>query len=146
MFDLLLFAIVFFTVVCFIVFASGPSAAQGLLPAPLPVGPDLPHRPTPALPAPLTKNGANATLKPKARAGLNLTTQPNAAESTLAPMPDLDIRAPADTTRHLGIGPVFTRQADPYRGETFNSDSTSNPGTRDQRFPISGFTLKLPLN
>ncbi len=72
--------------------------------------------------------------------------QPNVTESTLAPVPDFDIRAPAESSRSLRIGPVFNRQPDSYRGETFNSDSTSNPGLRDQRFPISGFTLRLPLN
>lgn len=62
-----------------------------------------------------------------------------------APMPDADVRAPYAPSPRLGVAPMLNRPADHYRGETFSAASTVEPGLHEQRFPISGIALKVPL-
>jgi hypothetical protein len=68
------------------------------------------------------------------------------ANSFAAPMPDMDARAPYAPPRDLGVAPVFSRPAGTYRGETFSGESSFDAAARDQRFPISGLALRVPLN
>ena len=146
-FGVLFCAIVFCAVASVAVLTSEPSNAQGLFPESLRTRPDLPHRPPPALPSLPATTSANANVTTTTGSSSPLVTRPGLIlPSTAAPMPDVNIRVPADTTRKLGIGPVFNRLADPYRGETFTAGSTTDPKLHDQRFPISGFALKVPLN
>ena len=146
-FGVLSCAIVFCTMVFCTGLVCGPSAAQGLFPEVLRAGPELPHRPPGALPALPANTGATASVLTTSGSSSPLVRSP---ELTLplpvAPMPDLNVHVPADTTRSLRFGPMFSRLTGAYRGETFNSGSTTDPGLRDQRFPISGFALKVPLN
>jgi len=65
---------------------------------------------------------------------------------TAAPVPDQDARAPNIPVQRLGIGPVFGGAPTGYRGESFTSGSTTNPGLRELRMPLSGFALRLHLD
>jgi hypothetical protein len=142
-FGVLSCTIVICAVMCFGAFGGRASMAQGLFPEALRTRAEPPQAPPIALPALPANAGANATVMTRTGSSSPLEPSPNVIA---APMPDANIRAPKDTTRKLGFGPLFSRPAEAYRGETFNAGSTIDPGLRDQRFPISGFTLKLPLN
>ena len=123
-FGVLFCAIVFCAVASVAVLTSEPSNAQGLFPESLRTRPDLPHRPPPALPSLPATTSANANVTTTTGSSSPLVTRPGLIlPSTAAPMP-----------------------ADPYRGETFTAGSTTDPKLHDQRFPISGFALKVPLN
>jgi hypothetical protein len=71
---------------------------------------------------------------------------PPLAPGDIAPMPNRDIHAPAAPKSGVTVGPVWLKAETPYRGESFGSDSTSDPGKRDRHMPLPGFAVKLPLN
>ena len=93
-----------------------------------------------AVPEILRKDFGSAFLTaPKIR----LATPP---DQTTAPIPDMEARAPRVPVQRIKIGPVFGGPATGYRGESFTSGSSTNPGLRELRMPLSGLALRLQLD
>jgi len=65
--------------------------------------------------------------------------------TSVAPVPNLDMRPPPEPTRELSVSPTWLRTGNPYRGESFNSASELDPGRLDHHIPIPGVSVKLPL-
>ncbi len=70
--------------------------------------------------------------------------------TTLAPgeqpgLPNLEMLPPPKHTLQMMFGPTLLKREEPYRGESFGSDYSSNPGREDRHIPLPGIALKVPL-